>query len=55
MTLNNVEIIHLPQFLDNRGNLSFIEQMKHIPFDIKRSYWIYDVPGGQIRGGHGLS
>ena len=52
MTLNNVEIIHLPQFLDNRGNLSFIEQMKHIPFDIKRSYWIYDVPGGQIRGGH---
>ena len=52
MPLNNVEIIHLPQFLDNRGNLSFIEQRKHIPFDIKRSYWIYDVPGGQIRGGH---
>lgn len=52
MTLNNVEIIHLPRFLDNRGNLSFIEQRKHIPFDIKRSYWIYDVPGGQIRGGH---
>ena len=46
------QIIHLPKFLDTRGNLSFIEEEKHIPFKIARSYWIYDVPGGEIRGGH---
>jgi dTDP-4-dehydrorhamnose 3,5-epimerase-like enzyme len=45
-------IINLPKFEDERGNLTFIEQTKHIPFEIKRVYWIYDVPGGQIRGGH---
>lgn len=45
-------IINLPKIEDNRGNLSFIEEDKHIPFKIKRSYWIYDVPGGQVRGGH---
>jgi len=45
-------IINLPKFLDARGNLSFIEQNKHIPFEIRRSYWIYDVPGGESRGGH---
>lgn len=45
-------IIQLPKFEDPRGNLSFIEQLKHIPFEIKRTYWIYDVPGGQVRGGH---
>ena len=45
-------IIHLPKFLDKRGNLSFIEEYKHIPFKIKRTYWIYDVPGGESRGGH---
>lgn len=45
-------IINLPKFEDPRGNLSFIEQLKHIPFEIKRTYWIYDVPGGQVRGGH---
>ena len=45
-------IINLPKFLDERGNLSFIEEEKHIPFKIARSYWIYDVPGGEIRGGH---
>lgn len=45
-------IIQLPKFLDKRGNLSFIEEYKHIPFKIERSYWIYDVPGGQVRGGH---
>lgn len=49
---NKVEIINLPKFLDARGNLSFIEQLKHIPFEIKRTYWIYDVPGGEARGGH---
>ena len=45
-------IINLPKFLDARGNLSFIEQENHIPFIIKRTYWLYDVPGGESRGGH---
>lgn len=45
-------IIELPKFLDNRGNLSFVEELVHIPFSIERSYWIYDVPGGESRGGH---
>lgn len=45
-------IIELPKFLDSRGNLSFVEQNMHIPFLIKRTYWIYDVPGGEGRGGH---
>ena len=45
-------IIQLPKFLDARGNLSFIEQENHIPFMIERTYWIYDVPGGEKRGGH---
>ena len=45
-------IIQLPRFLDRRGNLSVIEEAVHIPFRIKRSYWVYDVPGGETRGGH---
>jgi dTDP-4-dehydrorhamnose 3,5-epimerase-like enzyme len=45
-------IINLPKIEDSRGNLSFIEQNNHIPFEIKRTYLIYDVPGGQFRGGH---
>ena len=45
-------IIDLPKFLDRRGNLSFIEQEKHVPFKIARTYWVYDVPGGEKRGGH---
>jgi len=44
--------IVFPQILDYRGNLSFIENNKQIPFDINRVYWIYDVPGGEVRGGH---
>ena len=44
--------IKLPKYLDNRGNLSFIQQFSQIPFEIKRVYWIYDVPGGEARGGH---
>ena len=51
-TVNDVRIIELPRFLDARGNLSFAEQNSHIPFEIKRTYWIYDVPGGESRGGH---
>ena len=50
--MDNATIIDLPKFLDSRGNLSFVEQLKHIPFEIKRTYWIYDVPGGESRGGH---
>ncbi len=46
------KIIQLPKHLDARGNLSFIEEESHLPFKIKRVYWIYDVPGGEIRGGH---
>lgn len=46
------KIINLPKFVDKRGNLSFIEEYKHIPFKIERTYWIYDVPGGEVRGGH---
>ncbi|HAQ37660.1 MAG TPA: FdtA/QdtA family cupin domain-containing protein [Saprospiraceae bacterium] len=45
-------LIDLPKFEDPRGNLSFFEEFKHIPFKIERVYWIYDVPGGQKRGGH---
>lgn len=52
MTVEDVKIIELPKFLDARGNLSFAEQLNHIPFEIKRTYWIYDVPGGEERGGH---
>ena len=46
------KIINLPKISDPRGNLTFIEQENHIPFKIKRVYWIYDVPGGETRGGH---
>ena len=45
-------LIDLPKILDQRGNLSFIEEENHVPFTIKRTYWIYDVPGGETRGGH---
>ncbi len=47
-----VHIIELPKIPDEKGNLSFFENSKHIPFDIARAYWIYDVPGGEKRGGH---
>ena len=48
----DAQIINLPKHLDDRGNLSFIENVTHLPFDIRRVYWIYDVPGGEARGGH---
>ena len=50
--LEDVLIIDLPKIKDVRGNLSFFENSNQIPFDIKRTYWIYDVPGGNMRGGH---
>lgn len=46
------KIIALPKIHDPRGNLTFIEGNNHIPFEIKRVFWIYDVPGGEVRGGH---
>lgn len=49
---NEVKLLNLPKIEDPRGNLSIIEEEKNIPFKIARTYWIYDVPGGQIRGGH---
>lgn len=52
MNYTSPQIIQLPKFLDSRGNLSFVEQENHIPFIIRRTYWLYDVPGGECRGGH---
>ena len=52
MDSHKVQLIQLPKITDPRGNLSFFESNKHIPFEIKRTYWIYDVPGGEIRGSH---
>ena len=49
---NIPQIINLPKIIDPRGNLSFLEEEKHIPFKIERTFWIYDVPGGEKRGGH---
>ena len=51
MIVNNV-VINFPKIIDERGNLSFLEEFNQIPFRIERSYWIYDVPGGEVRGGH---
>lgn len=50
--MEGVRLINLPKIIDPRGNLSFFENENQIPFKIKRSYWIYDVPGGEVRGGH---
>lgn len=50
--MNNIKIIEFPKIEDRRGNLSFLEAEKHIPYSIERCYWIYDVPGGEHRGGH---
>lgn len=52
MTLEAVKLIDLPKIPDDRGNLSFFQNDEHIPFKIQRAYWIYDVPGGEHRGGH---
>lgn len=52
MGLEKCKIIELPRITDVRGNLTFIEENDHVPFDIKRVYYLYDVPGGEKRGGH---
>lgn len=52
MSIDDVKLLELPKHLDARGNLSFAQNYAQIPFEIKRVYWIYDVPGGESRGGH---
>jgi dTDP-4-dehydrorhamnose 3,5-epimerase-like enzyme len=54
MNLQDCKTIQLPIIPDERGNLSFIEEGNHIPFRIKRTYWLYDVPGGERRAGYAL-
>ncbi len=52
MKLDECRIIELPKITNPKGNLTFIEGSRHIPFSIKRIYYLYDVPGGELRGGH---
>ena len=52
MGLQDCQLIELPKISNYQGNLTFIEGQKHIPFDIRRVYYLYDVPGGAVRGGH---
>jgi hypothetical protein len=52
MSIKDIRLIDLPKILDDRGNLSFFQNDQQVPFEIKRVYWIYDVPGGEYRGGH---
>jgi len=54
MSLKDGRLIELPKIGDPRGNLTFIEENKHIPYDIKRVFFLYDVPGGENRAGHAL-
>lgn len=52
MLLDKCKVLDFPKIQDNRGNLTFIEAGRHVPFDFKRAYFLYDVPGGSTRGGH---
>jgi hypothetical protein len=54
MKLSDCTVIELPKIGDPRGNLTFVEGKRHVPFDIKRVFYLYDVPGGAERGGHAL-
>ncbi|MBE3142374.1 MAG: WxcM-like domain-containing protein, partial [Planctomycetes bacterium] len=54
MSLEACRVIDLPKITDQRGNLTFVEGARHVPFDIKRVFYLYDVPGGVDRGGHAL-
>jgi len=53
MSLSDCKILDLPKITDPRGNLTFVESGRNLPFDIKRVYYLYDVPGGAVRAGHG--
>lgn len=52
MGFERVKVLELPRVIDPRGTLTFVEENQHIPFPIARVYWLYDVPGGAVRGGH---
>ena len=52
VTIEDCKIINLPKINDQKGNLTFVEGSNHIPFDIKRVYYLYDIPGGSVRGAH---
>lgn len=52
MSVHDCRLIELPKIEDRRGNLTFLEGQRHMPFDIRRVYYLYDVPGGETRGGH---
>lgn len=54
MSIHDCKLIELPKIADPRGNLTFIEGGKHIPYEVKRVFYLYDVPGGEIRAGHAL-
>ena len=51
-SIHDCRLIDLPRIQDRRGNLTFIEAARHVPFEVARAFWIYDVPGGTVRGGH---
>jgi hypothetical protein len=52
MSISNCKLIHLEKIVDRRGNLTFVEGKRHVPFEIRRVFYLYDVPGGAERGGH---
>jgi hypothetical protein len=54
MSLEDCHLVDLPKIKDERGNLTFIESERHVPFDIRRVFYLYDVPGGSLRAGHAL-
>ena len=54
MTSPKIRLVQLPKIADPRGNLSFIEGGRHVPFEIRRVFYLYDVPGGESRAGHAL-
>lgn len=54
MSIQDCHLIDLPKINDERGNLTFIEAERHVPFDIRRVFYLYDVPGGSLRAGHAL-
>jgi hypothetical protein len=54
MPLNDCKLIELPRIQDPRGNLTFVEENRHIPYDVRRVFFLYDVPGGESRAGHAL-
>jgi hypothetical protein len=54
MSIQDCHLIDLPKINDQRGNLTFIEENRHVPFDIQRVFYLYDVPGGSLRAGHAL-